>query len=63
MKTLIDAIRKVKLANGNHINAIEKKQNMLTALTAQLDLLYGNPLRFENKINSLETKLATMRGR
>ena len=56
MGTLIGEIRKLKLANGNHINAIERKKKWLESIHNQLDLLYSNPLRFEHKILALETK-------
>ena len=61
MGTMIEAMRKAKLVHGNKLNATEKKQNIIKTVSHQLDQLYGNPLRFENKIKSLETRLTLMR--
>ncbi len=57
MQTFISQIRKLKLSNGNHINAIEKKLKRQKALQSQLNLMYGNPIRFSTKIEILEAEL------
>lgn len=56
MGTLLSEIRRLKLANGNRINSIEKKKNRLETIKSQLDLLYSNPLKFERRILLLQTE-------
>lgn len=60
MKTFISEIRRLKLISINQIDAIEKKVERKKTIKIQLNLLYGNPLKFETKINRLEIQLVAL---
>ncbi len=60
MNTLISEIRKNKLVDEKRINAFERINNRIKIVKNQLDLLYGNPMRFSDKIEKLESQLTIL---